>query len=96
MEEIRWGAISGWAIDFIRAMRERPLWARILFRLTLGRFAYREFIGLMDELDCGFSLYGDYGLEGMEYHQDATPALDWWSKRDPIPLGGSEHGTADN
>lgn len=84
---MRWGAIAGWAVDFIRALRERPLWARVLFRLSLGKYAYREFIGLMDDLERdGHSPYFCYGLERMGYHRDEIPLLQWWSERTPVPL----------
>lgn len=66
--------IVGWAIDFVRAAVERPLWARILLRVTMGRYAYREFIGLMDELNReGFLTYMGYELYGIDYHNDLVP-----------------------
>lgn len=80
--------VFAWALDFVRAMRERPLWAKILFRLAMGKYAYREFIGMMDAIeDDGYPLYHpfiSYGLEEMDYHQDEIPLVDWWSKRKPL------------
>ncbi len=86
-----WARHSVWGLDFIRAMRARPLWARVLFRLAMGSsYAYREFIGLMDALDRdGFSPYFDYDLERMGYHADPLP-LWWWMERIPIPLKRNE------
>ena len=81
------GSITGWAEDFIRAMRERPLWAKVIFRICLGQYAYREFIGLTDELERnGFSPYFDYGCYRQGYHRDKIPLMDWWEERKPIPL----------
>ena len=75
-----------WALDFARAVRERRWWARILFRGVIGRYAYREFIGLQDELlRQGYSPYLDYGLERMNYHDDEVP-LDWAVERSPKDL----------
>jgi hypothetical protein len=75
-----------WAMDFVRAARERPLWARILLRLAMGKYAYREFIGMMDSIqrDSG-CLYLGYELEHLEYHTDKVPR-DWWTERNPEPL----------
>lgn len=75
--------IVPWALDFTRAARERPKWARILFRIIVGRYAYREFIGLQDELlRQGYSPYFGYGLERMNYHDDEVPS-DWAAERLP-------------
>ena len=77
---------AAWGVDFIRAMIERPLWAKILFRLSMGKYAYREFIGLMDALEVeGMVPYlAGYGLENQEYHKDKLP-FRWWIEREPIP-----------
>ena len=81
-----YGRITMWALDFVRAARERPFWAMILFRLALGRYAYREFIGLMDALDRGsLSPYLGYELEESDWHKDHVP-FDWRKEREPIPL----------
>jgi len=80
-------SIAAWALDFIRALRERPLWARVLFRLVCGRCAYREFIGLMDDLERADLLpYFPYGLETISYQSDSIPRLKWWAERKPMPL----------
>lgn len=83
---IRYGAIAMWALDFIRAARERPLALRLLLRPILGECAYREFIGLIDELEHnGFLLECGYGLESMEYHNQPVPWA-WWVERINIPI----------
>ncbi len=67
----------GWAGDFIRAAVERPLWARLLFRMAVGRYAYREFIGMIHVLrNDGHYFNIGYGLEKGDWHKDHTP-LDW-------------------
>jgi hypothetical protein len=72
--------VAMWAVDLIRAACERPLWARILLRIALGRFAYREWIGLMDCLDKHLmSPYECYCLQDIEYHRDPVP-FDWAKK----------------
>ncbi len=66
--------VTVWALDFVRATRERPLWARLLFRLALGRYAYREFIGMQEWLARkGYSPECDYGIESTEYNKDKLP-----------------------
>lgn len=84
--DVHWGRVYAWAVDFIRALSERPWWARILFRMVVGKYAYREFIGLMDSLARdGFSPYFYYGLKKQEYHADPVPR-EWWAEREPAPL----------
>lgn len=76
--------IVAWALDFERALRQRPLWARLLFRLIAGRYAYREFIGLQDSLAKeGWTPYMDYGLEHVSYHGSSVPDR-WWEEREPM------------
>lgn len=90
MTETRWGSIGGWALDCLRAARERPLWARLLLRTALGRYAYREFLGLQDELARGgLSPYQDYSCQSARYHADPQP-LEWWLERSPRPLQAPE------
>lgn len=75
-------AISGWAEDFILALLDRPFWARILLRFIFGKYAYREFCGLVKTVDDnlgGHVLKNNigYGLADVEYHKDKVP-LRWW------------------
>lgn len=65
--------VLAWSQDFARAMGDRPPWARLLFRLAAGRYAYREFVGLVLALkERGDSVAG-YELEGCEYHREEVP-----------------------
>lgn len=82
-DKIPWGTLAMWSIDFIRAIRERPIFAKILFRVCIGKHAYREFIGMIDSFQsAGFSPYFGYSLEDMEYHKDKVPLIDWWSEKE--------------
>ncbi len=76
MPDIR---VIAWASDFARAVHGRPLWAKLLLRLALGRFAARELYGLWARLkESGFDPAYDYTLQGMQYHRDRIPALHRW------------------
>ena len=68
-----YGATIGWTQDFARAMGDRPLWARLLFRLAVGRLAYREFVGLLTELKSRGDALDCYSLDGQDYHKDKVP-----------------------
>ena len=78
--------VTMWAMDFIRAARERPLWAKIALRFVLGKYAYSELIGMMDAIqrDTG-CVYFSYDLEGGEWHKNPMPRW-WWIEREPHPL----------
>ena len=41
------GKMVGWALDLPRAVNTRPLWARLLFWLALGKAGRHEFWGLV-------------------------------------------------
>ena len=83
---VNYATTFAWALDFCRAVRERPWWARWLFGIVLGKYAYREFIGVQDALAReSFDPYMDYSLQGVEYHADKLP-LKWWIEREPRPL----------
>jgi len=59
-------------------------------RIAMGKWAYREFVGLMDELERnGCVPYMSYELEGMSYHNDKVP-LDWGKERSPHPLRSAD------
>ena len=64
--------ISAWAIDFMRACYERNVFMRLLFRIALGKYAYREFIGLRDAIAKEVPLDSGYELQQMDYHSDKT------------------------
>ena len=80
-----YAAVAGWAVDFVRAARERNTLMRLLLRVAMGKHAYRELIGLMDELDRqGMCPYFRYGCASQEYHADPVP-FDWATEREPMP-----------
>jgi hypothetical protein len=66
----RYDVVFGWAIDFVRALMERNKLLRLLFRLIVGKYAYREFIGMIEEMNKGHYFNIGYCLEGQEYHKD--------------------------
>lgn len=81
-----WARAYGWGLDFCRALKQRPLWARLLFRLACGKYAYREFIGMQDcFIRDSFDPFYEYGLENVSYHKDSTP-VDFSKERSAIPL----------
>ena len=51
MKEINWPAMAAWGLDFSRAVNERPLWARFLFWLSIGKYGRREYRGLQKSLE---------------------------------------------
>lgn len=52
------GNMAGWALDFPRAIANRPLWARILFWFVLGEAGRHEFWGLAWAIrKCGLELW---------------------------------------
>lgn len=80
-----WATSSFWALDFCRALRERPWWARMAFRWVVGKYAYREFVGIQDSLmRNGYNPFYSYGIEETDYHNDRLPDR-WWEERDPMP-----------
>lgn len=65
----RYATVSTWALDFWRAFRERPHLYQRITQLCMGRYAWRELIGMreaLEEAGCDPSL--PYELEDMEYH----------------------------
>lgn len=65
-----------WGLDFIRALRERPRLFQRIVRFFMGRYAWRELIGLRDSIEKhGWYTTFDYGIEGCEYHKDKVGNL---------------------
>ena len=65
--------ISGfvYGLDFCRALNERGWLWKLLFRLSVGKYAYSEFAGMWNEMVYqGFAPYFSYGLENMDYHNE--------------------------
>ena len=72
---------GAWALDFIRAYNERPLWAKLAARLIFGKYAYSEFYCLVRHLEKhGPDPFYDYELEAMDYHKPYP--LQWWKEGD--------------
>ena len=69
--------IEMWALDLFRALSQRPLWCKVLLRGVMGKYAYREFIGMRDALNVYHYPWDDYLLEGCEYQKDSVPTR-WW------------------
>lgn len=70
--------VDAWAMDFIRALNARPVIIKIMLRVIFGRYAYREFIGMIDAIEkAGYFAFFDYDLEKSKYHNDKIP-LKWW------------------
>jgi hypothetical protein len=66
------------ALDFIRAMNERPWLVKILCRLFFGKWAYSEFCLMVRALDeQRYDPFYSYGLEEAAYHRPER--LTWWS-----------------
>ena len=60
-----------WGLDMLRAINELGRVRKWFIRLALGRYAYRELVGMRDSIEeIGFDTTLDYGLENMKYHND--------------------------
>jgi hypothetical protein len=58
-----------WALDFWRAFEERPWYLRAIARLAVGRWAWRELLGMREALGrAGMDVAMPYDLEHMAYH----------------------------
>lgn len=57
------------ALDFVRALHDRPRIFRWLFKIAVGRYAYREYQIFVWGLDVqGYDPFWGYDLEDMDYH----------------------------
>lgn len=70
-------SILAWGEDLIRALNNIPYWRRWLIRRLMGKYAWRELIGLRDDL-----LKKGYPLDGWsavphecEYYKDKVGDL---------------------
>ena len=71
-------AVCAWAEDFFRAMRGRPRIYLVLIKLFMGRYAYRELIGMRDQLTKEHFLTDNlYYCQNQKYHDDKV--RDLWS-----------------
>lgn len=68
------------ALDFCRALNKRNWLAKLLFRLAVGKYAYREYELLKLNLKRdGHNPEYDYGLEDMDYHKETMKQIiDEW------------------
>lgn len=67
-----------WGLDMLRKIVEFSRFRKWIIRILLGRYAYREMIGLRDSLVNKHGLFvepGWYGIEGCEYHKDKVKPL---------------------
>jgi hypothetical protein len=63
--------IAAWGVDFCRAFNERPRLLQWIARQCMGRYAWRELMGVREALNkAGYDPGLPYGLESMDYHQE--------------------------
>ncbi len=75
MNETRFAIPFNWGLDFLRAYHERPRVFRWIARLCMGRYAYRELVGMYEAFKVeGYDPDLPYDLEHMDYHQEAIHA----------------------
>ena len=71
--------VLGWFSDFVHAMIDRTLWARLLFRFVIGKYAYSEFVGALDEMErnhhCPYNI--GYSLQDGSWHKRRI-RWRWW------------------
>ena len=68
-----YGATIAWAEDFVYALESRPQIFKRLFKLAIGKYAWREFVGMVETLiQCGGHLPKNvgYSLSNMDYHKE--------------------------
>ena len=56
-------------LDFCRALNERNRFAKLLFRLAVGKYAYREYELMEAHMNLEHDTHFEYGLEDCEYHK---------------------------
>ena len=67
-----------WALDFVRALNERPESVKLSLREVFGEFAYAEFVGMVNAFEKdGYFPFFEYGLEELNYHNEERPNR-WW------------------
>ena len=76
MDDLHWkqyneyAGVSAWAVDFLRAFKERPRIFRPILRILVGKYAWRELCGMAESLrETGMMPEFGYDLEGCEYHK---------------------------
>lgn len=67
---MNYSSITMCALDFVRALRERGKFWNWIFRLAVGRYAFREFELMSANLEwSSLSPEFDYSLEDADYHK---------------------------
>lgn len=75
-----WIRLGGWTIDFMRAVYERNWFYRLMFRIAIGRYAYREFQGMTGITNDHFAgIDFGYDLEGQDYHDTEAMSIFGWN-----------------
>ena len=65
-----------WGLDMLRKINEFGRFRKWLLRVILGRYAYRELIGLRDSIEKeGYHTKWEYGIERCDYHKDKIMPL---------------------
>ena len=72
------GVWAMWGLDFSRAVMGRSSIYKLLLRLVLGKYAFRELCGLMEAINKDGYPVGEYGCKGCDYHKDKAKPFLWW------------------
>ena len=60
-----------WGLDFARKIFEMSWFRRKLFQLVVGRYGFREFMGMCQALEKAYhDMHAGYGIEGTEYNKE--------------------------
>jgi hypothetical protein len=65
-----------WSVDLTRKLFEMNKLRKWLFRIIIGRYAWREFCGMVEMFGEDSPLFG-YGLEGCNYHKEKVKLKGW-------------------
>jgi hypothetical protein len=61
-----------WGYDMALAILERPKWMRPFLRLFMGRYAFREFVGMCRTINKYYSVGDEYWCHDNTYHKEAV------------------------
>ena len=66
------GSMNGWVIDFFRVLEEFSKFRLWILRLALGRYGYRELVGMFEDLKKRGNWTPEigYGLENVDYNKE--------------------------
>jgi len=59
-----------WALDLCRKINEHSKVRRFLLHLVLGKYAWRELVGLRDSIGKEWDTSMEYSCEECKYHKD--------------------------